>query len=290
MRVYKTYWNNIYLEIYVSSPERIRTAVVGSKEPFSTEKVSPKTLNEFLKLREIEGLSDKWVYEIEKFVTNYLNFVNWEVDKTKTLEYLTKLGKRYSVTGYRKKLYQIRKFLDYINVGWAKQINPPQEPEHIPKRVTTEDIQNTLTYFRGHEYYKQTKALVLLGCNSGMRAEELYQLEMEDIDLENRIVKINHNPDNGQTTKTKHSRVSFFTEETKQALTDYFEFYNKNKYLKCLWNQSHIERMFRDAPMRVKELRKYFSQMWDRNGGQTSIKKILMGNSTRNDVDLQHYN
>jgi len=40
----------------------------------------------------------------------------------------------------------------------------------------------------------------------------------------------------------------------------------------------------------VKDLRKFFSQEWDRRGGPTSIKKILMGHSLKGDVDLRHYN
>jgi integrase/recombinase XerD len=48
--------------------------------------------------------------------------------------------------------------------------------------------------------------------------------------------------------------------------------------------------LFRNAPIQVKDLRKYFSQEWDRRGGSTSIKKILMGHSLKGDVDLMHYN
>lgn len=103
---------------------------------------------------------------------------------------------------------------------------------------------------------------------------------------------INHDPNNGQSTKTKRSRVSFFAEETKQALIEYLEFYHNNNILKCLFNQSHMERIFRNgnAPIQVKDLRKFFSQEWDRRGGPTSIKKILMGHSLKGDADLMHYN
>ena len=51
-----------------------------------------------------------------------------------------------------------------------------------------------------------------------------------------------------------------------------------------------MEKLFKDAPIQVKDLRKYFSQEWDRRGGPTSIKKILMGHSLKGDVDLMHYN
>ena len=46
--------------------------------------------------------------------------------------------------------------------------------------------------------------------------------------------------------------------------------------------------MFSKTPLQVKDLRKFFSQDWDRRGGPTSIKKLLMGH--RGDVDLKHYN
>jgi hypothetical protein len=49
-------------------------------------------------------------------------------------------------------------------------------------------------------------------------------------------------------------------------------------------------RTFKDAPVHVKDLRKAFRQTWDKRGGQTSIKKLLMGHSTGSDVDLMHYN
>jgi integrase/recombinase XerD len=48
--------------------------------------------------------------------------------------------------------------------------------------------------------------------------------------------------------------------------------------------------IFYNSPIKVKDFRKLFSQEWDRRGGPTSIKKILMGHSLRGDVDLMHYN
>jgi len=56
------------------------------------------------------------------------------------------------------------------------------------------------------------------------------------------------------------------------------------------FNKHFISKLFKDSPIRVKDLRKYFSQEWDRRGGPTSIKKILMGHSLKKDIDLSHYN
>lgn len=123
-----------------------------------------------------------------------------------------------------------------------------------------------------------------------MRAEEIYQLNPEDINIGNRIVHINHNPLNGQTTKTQRSRVSFFNNVTQDVLSDYLTYFNNGKSLEKLFSQTHMTRIFRKAPMQVKYLRKFFSQEWDRRGGPTSIKKIIMGHSLKGDVDLMHYN
>ena len=69
-----------------------------------------------------------------------------------------------------------------------------------------------------------------------MRAGELYQLTPEDIDLHNRIVRINHNPNNEQSTKTKKSRISFYTKDTRKTLSEYLDFFNKNDNITRLFS------------------------------------------------------
>jgi len=61
-----------------------------------------------------------------------------------------------------------------------------------------------------------------------------------------------------------------------------------NGGVKDFFSKRQSERVFQSTPIQVKDLRKFFSQEWDRRGGPTSIKKLLMGH--RKDVDLKHYN
>ena len=251
---------------------------------------SRDVLDKYLSFRAINGICQEWLYSIKNWLEEYLEYVNGIITVDKTLEHINDLRSRCSQSYYRKRVYQIRKYLNYLGIDWAKDINPPTEPFYYAKRLSKTDINKTLTYFKPHKYFIQFKALILIGATSGLRAEELYQLTQKDIDLENNIIHINHNPSIGQTTKTKRSRISFFNEEAKQAILDYFLLFNKDGRLQCLFSQSHIKRMFRDAPIQVKDLRKFFSQEWDRQGGPTTIKKILMGHSLKGDVDLMHYN
>jgi hypothetical protein len=74
-------------------------------------KVLQEKLEDFIKLRLIEGLSDRWIYHVKAFIHEYLDFVEWKIDYNNTLNYLNKLQKQTSTTYFRKRIYQIRKFL-----------------------------------------------------------------------------------------------------------------------------------------------------------------------------------
>lgn len=245
---------------------------------------------EYLNIVKLKGISNRHLYEVNRYIKRYLTCLSNRIDKTKSIAYFNELIENYSVSSYRKEVYQILKFLRYLKVPWIDEIKLPPEPNYHPIHTSKEDIHATLKYFENNEYYPRFKALILLGSTSGLRAEELYQLTVQDIDIDNRIVYVNHNPNNGQTTKTKQSRISFFTNITKQFLLEYLNYFNNNNTLSKLFPQRWIERKFNGAPIRVKDLRKYFSQEWDRRGGPTSIKKILIGHSLKGDVDLMHYN
>ena len=252
--------------------------------------ISKNDFDKYITRRDIEGLSSQWQSQCTQWLNDYLDVVSWKVNEDKTLEYYKQLKESLSVTYYRKKVYQIRRFLEYLKVEWASTIKLPPEPQYLPKRVSRDAIQEILSHYEGHRFFKQIKTLVLLGCSSGLRAEEIYQLTPQDIDLENRTVRINHDPGNGQSTKTKRSRVSFFTIAAQNALTEYLEYFNNGSELKVLFCQSHLTRVFKESAVKIKDFRKFFSQEWDRQGGPTSIKKILMGHSLKGDVDLMHYN
>ena len=252
--------------------------------------VTRAELEEFLVTRELSGVTGKHIKEMRRAIIRYLKHVKFVVTKKESLEYFQWFQRKYSIGYYKKSMYSIMLFLTYLGVTWQNNIKLPGNPTYQTKRIAREDIQSILEYFKNHKYYPQIKALILLGANSGLRAEELYQLTHEDIDLEKRIVYAHHDPKSGQSTKTKRSRVSFFTFEAQEALADYFEFFEKDEQLTWLFGQTHLIRTFRDSLVQVKELRKFFSQEWDRRGGSTSIKKILMGHSLRGDVDLMHYN
>jgi len=265
----------------------------GAKAPQALQanerEITKERLEEYFSLREIEGISKDWIERIRGWLVEYLDYVDWKINKAKTIEFIKHKKDVYAVSTYRKMLFQIRKFLLHLDVEWANNFKAPPELEYKPKRITKEDISRTLHFFKDSPYYLQLKAIVLLGASSGLRSEELCQLSPQDLDLENRIVYVNHNPDNGQTTKTKKSRISFFSEEAKKALEEYLRFFNNGSDLKKLFERTHILKAFKRAPISLKDLRKFFSQEWERRNGSYAVKELLMGYSLKKSVDLQHY-
>jgi len=244
-----------------------------------------------LSFLELKGVTKSHLRQVEMYLKKYKKYILSVVDKQKSIDYFKKLQKDCSVAYYKRQMFQLRRFLKFLKVDWAEEITLPADPFYSPIRITEDKIKETLNYFRDDDAFIRLKAVILLGSSSGLRSTEIYNLTEEDIDFNRNMITVRHDPQSNHTTKTKKSRVAFFSNEAKEALDEYIEFFNiSNGILRTLFAQKTLSRKFRNAPIRVKHLRKYFSQEWDRHGGPTSIKKILMGHSLKGDVDLQHYN
>ena len=116
-----------------------------------------------------------------------------------------------------------------------------------------------------------------------MRAEELYKLRLNDIDVEDRVIRVR-----AEIAKDFEDRVTFFSEEAKEALIYYLEITGGRDYLFSKKSLNYHLAKLSDS-LRMKHMRKFFSQQSDRLGMPTAVKKILMGHSLRGDVDLSHY-
>lgn len=115
-----------------------------------------------------------------------------------------------------------------------------------------------------------------------MRAVELYRLKRENIDLSNRTVYVK-----AEIAKDYEDRVTFFSKEAQKVLKEYFEGHSDERLFPKKSILYHFNKL--DTNLRIKHMRKFFSQQSDRLGMPTAVKKILMGHSLRGDVDLSHY-
>ncbi|OYT34783.1 integrase [Archaeoglobales archaeon ex4484_92] len=173
-----------------------------------------------------------------------------------------------------------------IEAPFADKIKLPKAPKRRRIVVKIKDLKRLLSQVEQLNYAMalRTKAAILLSATSGIRAEELYKLTLENIDIENRTIYIT-----AEIAKDYEDRVTFFSEEAKTALIEYLD--NVKRMTSRLFPESNIKRALQqlNTKLRIKHMRKFFSQQSDRLGMPTAVKKILMDHSTRNDVDLSHY-
>jgi len=229
-----------------------------------------------------KGITFSHRKEVFRTLNNFRKYILSKRDKSRCLSYFQHIQNNYSVSYYRKQMYQILRYLQHVGIDWTSEIILPSEPNYEPFHVDIDEIKRLSALFSDN---LMISSLIQLGITTGLRAHELYQLRIQDIDIDNRMVHVVHNPDVGMRTKNNKTRISFFTPAAGDVLSEYLA-----SEPNILFPQTTIRRRFHDAPIRVKDLRKFFSQTWDRHGGPTGVKKILMGHSMRNDVDLMHYN
>jgi integrase len=236
-----------------------------------------ETINKYLDVRSLEGLSAAWMNLIRLYLQQYLSFCNNKITKNKTIEYLKIIQNRYNASTFRKHELQIRRFLRYCNLDYMEEVKIISEPEYIPIRITEERILEAY-----NKVDLQYKALIKLGASTGLRPSELYRLKVEDINLLNRSITL-------KGAKDAKIRTVFFTPECRALLEEYIKAFERNKQLKYLFGEYKMRRGLMHKDIEVRHLRKFFIQQWHRKGGNPFIGEILMGHSTKQIVSLRHY-
>lgn len=102
-------------------------------------------------------------------------------------------------------------FREYVERDVAEAFKVP----HVGARPTTVPSKEKLQKFYEHLINPKYRAMFLTYATSGLRSGELRELEMEEIDLERRMLT----PD--KRSRTKQTWVSFYNEEAEEALGEF---------------------------------------------------------------------
>ncbi|AIY89875.1 tyrosine-type recombinase/integrase [Geoglobus acetivorans] len=216
----------------------------------------------------------------------FLEACSYDLEDSRIIIYINEIKQQFSPRTARKRLIYIRAFLKFVNHPLAEHIELPKIPKQKKIVVKPRDIRQILIEADSklrERYALKVKSATLLSATSGIRAEELYLLTVDDIDLENRTIYIK-----AEIAKDYEDRVTFFSREAQEVLQEYLSVVKPDKLpfsKKSLLY--HFGKL--NTSLRMKHMRKFFSQQSDRLGMPTAIKKMLMGHSMRNDVDLGHY-
>ena len=230
-------------------------------------------------------ISDQELKAYKSDILTFLEACSYRLNDDRIIIYINKLKEDYEPKTVRNKLIRIRKFLKFINHPLANDIQVPKLPKRRKNVIKIEHIRNLLNEVEKlrEPYKSKLRGAILLTATSGLRAEELYKLRLKDIDVENRIIHVR-----AEIAKDFEDRITFFSDEAKEALVDYLNFVENQFYVFSKKSLNyHLVKL--NTNLRMKHMRKFFSQQSDRLGMPTAVKKILMGHSLQGDVDLSHY-
>jgi integrase len=124
------------------------------------------------------------IKEVDRALQKYKKYILFKLDYKKSIQYFNKLQRESSISYYKKQMYQILKFLKHLKCDWAEDIKLPKNPVYTPTRFSLKNIDEILRYFKDNTHFLQIKSLILLGSTTGLRAEELYQLNPETIKID----------------------------------------------------------------------------------------------------------
>ncbi len=144
----------------------------------------------------------------------------------------------------KSKLSCIRKFLSEYDIEFPSKFwNRVKMENHLKgnRTIVEEKIPNNsqlkqILQFGGIK----ERALFLLNATSGTRIDEVLSLTFNDIDMENRMIRIR-----AEVAKSRYKRITFFTEEAKEALEAWLELrpkYLRNSYVKSKFVRESFEK------------------------------------------------
>ena len=156
-----------------------------------------KYIQEYINYIVIEkGLSTNTVSSYQSDLYNLMKFVEKEkIYKDDIINYIEYLNKENEKdTSIARKITTIKNFYKYISKvhgisNPSEDIELPKLKKRLPNVLTIEEVNKLLDIELNDEFDYRNKAMLELMYASGLRVSELVKLNINDIDLENAVVK-----------------------------------------------------------------------------------------------------
>lgn len=202
--------------------------------------------------------TEEYIYEINKF-NNYFKNKNFKIINTNEIsKYIKSNFNSLEATSINHQITIIRSFYKYLVSEHDFKDNPADKieslktPKKLPKYLTKNEMNNLLKIELSNALDYRNKAMIELMYASGLRVSEIINLELNNLDLENAIVRT--------FTKGNKERIVPINDVAMEALKVYInESRNKlikNKITNLLFTNNRGEKLttngFRDILKRVK--------------------------------------
>lgn len=194
-----------------------------------------KELNEFINYLRVEKrLSENTINSYKLDILKFYNFFNNKIinlsenDISKYIKYLNK--KQNEATSINRNITSLKQFFKFLvnnNVyqnNIIKNFHSLKTPRKLPKFLTVEEINKLLDFELKTDYDYRNKAMLELMYSSGLRVSEILNLELNNIDVHNCIVRT--------YTKGKKERIIPIGELALKYLTLYKNEHRNNLLIK----------------------------------------------------------
>lgn len=199
---------------------------------------------------------DSSSYSYTDDIYKYLEYIenNGIKDATKIkekdlIDYLKYLDdNNYEVSSVSRKIVSIKSFHSFLEETYhipniSQKITSPKFYRKLPDILSIEEVDNLLDIKTENAFDYRNKAMLELMYSSGLRVSELVSLTLNDIDIENKIVRC--------IGKGKKERIIPIGEYAIDYLKKYIEEYRpvlkKNYYTESLFLNNHGKEMTRQG-------------------------------------------
>ncbi len=175
-------------------------------------------LEEFELELELDGKSSNTIETYSYYVGKFLSFIDKEAIEEVTAkdvkEFLINLKREeYSKKSMHLVTESLRSYFKEVGRDdILKEIEPPQAPKSLPKALTKKEVSDFMNSIPDHKL--RDKTIVRLLYSTGLRVSEIANLEINEIDLDERLLRI-------EKGKGEKDRIVPMSKEAKNVLEEY---------------------------------------------------------------------
>ena len=201
-------------------------------------------------------LSDNTCTNYHRDLVYFFEFIKKDynnITSTDIINYIEYLSKKDNPRTVNRSIVSIKNFYKFMEKKGKIKVNPTENivglkmPKTIPKVLSEEDINKLLDINLNNAYDYRNKAMLELMYSSGLRISELLSLEINNIDLENCLVRC--------FGKGSKERIVPLSDIAVEALDVYISVYRntlvKNKTTNILFLNSRGSKLSRQGFFKI---------------------------------------
>ena len=134
--------------------------------------------------------------DLMRFCDFFHNSSILSIDKNSMRKYINKVGEEIDPRSLSRNISSLKSFFKFlvlskvISVNPMDMINNPKIPKKLPKVLSEDEVFKLLDIDLNTDFDYRNKAMIELMYSSGRRVSELVNLNVNDVDLDNDLIRI----------------------------------------------------------------------------------------------------